>query len=106
MIPQPYRSKVPAPTPRTIAKPPKAPLLGQAPSARPPMQPAPVPVRAEAQTPQAQAAKMRVAQQMGAAPARYQAPPQAPQAMAVQQQMPGRAPMPAQQMAQKQKALR
>lgn len=99
MIPQPYRSKVPAPTPRTIAKPPKAPLLGQAPSARPPVQPAPMPVRAEAQTPQAQAAKMRVAQQMGAAPARYQAPPQASQAMAVQQQTPARAPMPAQQMA-------
>lgn len=99
MIPQPYRTKVPAPTPRTIAKPPKAPLLGQAPSARPPPQQAAMPMRAEVKTPEAQAAKLRVAQQMGAAPARYQAPPQAPQAMAVQQQMPARAPTPAPQMA-------
>lgn len=86
--------------PRTLAKPPKAPLRGQGPSAAPPP-PQDANIKAVAmQQAQAQSAPQRYqGTPAQPAPARYQAPPQAPQPMAVQQQMPARAPMPAQQMA-------
>jgi hypothetical protein len=75
-----------------LAKPPKAPLRGQAPSGAP----------APAQDAQIKAVAMQQAQQQ---PERYQAPAQkapmaparAPAPMAVQQQIPGRAPVPMQQ---------
>jgi len=83
--------------PRTLAKPPKAPLRGQAPSATPaPAQDANIKAVAMQQ---AQAAQPQRYQAPPAQAPRYQAPQQAPQAMAVQQQMPARAPMPASQMA-------
>jgi len=92
MLPQPPIPRLsPQGPPRTLAKPPKAPLRGQAPSGAP----------APAQDAQIKAVAMQQAQQQppqryqGAPPPqRYQAPPaKAPAPMAVQQQMPARAPM-------------
>ena len=93
MLPQaPIPRLSPQGPPRTLAKPPKAPLRGQAPSGAP----------APAQDAQIKAVAMQQAQQQ---PERYQAPAQkapmaparAPAPMAVQQQIPGRAPVPMQQ---------